>query len=171
MHLLTAGGLCKTKMLCFLLAFLQRYHHSLSILCPCLMGQLQINKPLAYLLMAELLFRFQLFQHKSSLPQPLNLLEPPPSAYCWRICSIQPLRLIRILIWISKMEVMTPPKESPDEGSIAIEFYIPPICSPLVRPGRPAEEVPFVSKQWLIWKNYPWSVEKLLGWPTWKYTV
>ena len=45
------------------------------------------------------------------------------------------------------MEVMTPPKESPDEDSIAIEFYIPPICSPLVRPGRPAEEVPFVSKQ------------------------
>ena len=45
------------------------------------------------------------------------------------------------------MEVTTPPKESPDEGSIAIEFYMPPICSPLVRPGRPAEEVPFVSKQ------------------------
>ncbi|CBI29839.3 unnamed protein product, partial [Vitis vinifera] len=46
-----------------------------------------------------------------------------------------------------KMEVMTPPKESPDEGSIAIEFYMPPICSPLVRPGRPAEEAPVVSKQ------------------------
>ncbi|MCD7454185.1 hypothetical protein HAX54_023899 [Datura stramonium] len=34
-----------------------------------------------------------------------------------------------------KLEVMTPTVECPDEGSIAIEFYMPPICSPLVRPG------------------------------------
>lgn len=78
-----------------------------------------------------------------------------------------------------KMEVMTPSKDCPDEGSIgsyhqwltyfsflfgslftlllhdinscclfsAIEFYMPPICSPLVRPGRPAEEAPVISKQ------------------------
>ncbi|KAM6557694.1 hypothetical protein CsatB_004713 [Cannabis sativa] len=46
-----------------------------------------------------------------------------------------------------KMEVMTPSKESPDKGCIAIEFHMPPICSPLVRPGRPAEVAPVVSKQ------------------------
>ena len=28
-----------------------------------------------------------------------------------------------------------------------IEFHMPPICSPLVRPGRPAEAAPVVSKQ------------------------
>ncbi|GLT88206.1 hypothetical protein SLE2022_062410 [Rubroshorea leprosula] len=46
-----------------------------------------------------------------------------------------------------KMEVMTPSMESPDEGCIAIEFHMPPICSPLVRPGRPAEVAPVISKQ------------------------
>ncbi|KAK4269833.1 hypothetical protein QN277_022940 [Acacia crassicarpa] len=46
-----------------------------------------------------------------------------------------------------KMEVMTPTMESPDEGCIAIDFHMPPICSPIVRPGRPAEVAPVVSKQ------------------------
>lgn len=46
-----------------------------------------------------------------------------------------------------KMEVMTPSLESPDEGCIAIDFHMPPICSPIVRPGRPAEAAPVVSKQ------------------------
>uniref|UniRef100_M1C6U0 3'-5'-exoribonuclease/RNA binding protein n=1 Tax=Solanum tuberosum TaxID=4113 RepID=M1C6U0_SOLTU len=46
-----------------------------------------------------------------------------------------------------KMEVMTPIVECPDEGSIAIEFHMPPICSPLVRPGRPAEAASVISKQ------------------------
>ncbi|VFQ72209.1 unnamed protein product [Cuscuta campestris] len=46
-----------------------------------------------------------------------------------------------------KMEVMTPTAESPDEGSIAVEFHMPPICSSLVRPGRPAEAAPVISKQ------------------------
>ncbi|CAH9100689.1 unnamed protein product [Cuscuta europaea] len=46
-----------------------------------------------------------------------------------------------------KMEVMTPAAESPDEGSIVVEFYMPPICSSLVRPGRPAEAAPVISKQ------------------------
>lgn len=46
-----------------------------------------------------------------------------------------------------KMEVMTPSKESPDEGCIAIDFHMPPICSPTVRPGRPAEVAPVLSKQ------------------------
>ncbi|GER39898.1 exosome complex component Rrp42 [Striga asiatica] len=41
-----------------------------------------------------------------------------------------------------KMEVMTPTVEAPDEGSVAIDFHMPPICSPLVRPGRPAEIAP-----------------------------
>ncbi|KAK2653151.1 hypothetical protein Ddye_013007 [Dipteronia dyeriana] len=46
-----------------------------------------------------------------------------------------------------KMEVMTPSLESPDEGCIAIDFHMPPICSPNVRPGRPAEAAPVLSKQ------------------------
>lgn len=46
-----------------------------------------------------------------------------------------------------KMEVMTPSVESPDEGCIAIDFHMPPICSPIVRPGRPAEAAPVLSKQ------------------------
>ncbi|XP_074320486.1 uncharacterized protein LOC141657229 [Silene latifolia] len=46
-----------------------------------------------------------------------------------------------------KMEIMTPSVEAPDEGNIAIEFHMPPICSPIVRPGRPAEAAPVISKQ------------------------
>uniref|UniRef100_A0ACD5WB45 Uncharacterized protein n=1 Tax=Avena sativa TaxID=4498 RepID=A0ACD5WB45_AVESA len=45
-----------------------------------------------------------------------------------------------------KLEVMSPPAETPDQGSIAVEFHMPPICSPLVRPGRPAEAAPVISK-------------------------
>lgn len=29
----------------------------------------------------------------------------------------------------------------------AIDFHMPPICSPLIRPGRPAEVAPVISKQ------------------------
>ncbi|XP_051140430.1 uncharacterized protein LOC127257912 [Andrographis paniculata] len=46
-----------------------------------------------------------------------------------------------------KMEVMTPTAEAPDEGCVALEFHMPPICSPLVRPGRPADVAPVISKQ------------------------
>ncbi|KAL6540517.1 hypothetical protein OROMI_024400 [Orobanche minor] len=46
-----------------------------------------------------------------------------------------------------KMEVMTPTVEATDEGCIAIDFHMPPICSPLVRPGRPAEIAPVLAKQ------------------------
>ncbi|XP_073281261.1 uncharacterized protein [Primulina huaijiensis] len=46
-----------------------------------------------------------------------------------------------------KLEVMTPSMNSPDEGCIAIDYHMPPICSPLVRPGRPAELAPVISKQ------------------------
>ncbi|KAK1278843.1 hypothetical protein QJS04_geneDACA023692 [Acorus gramineus] len=46
-----------------------------------------------------------------------------------------------------KLEVMTPSKESPDEGCLGIEFHMPPICSPIVRPGKPAEIAPVISKQ------------------------
>ncbi|KAI4319609.1 hypothetical protein MLD38_033189 [Melastoma candidum] len=46
-----------------------------------------------------------------------------------------------------KMEVMTPSVDSPDEGNIAVEYYMPPICSPIVRPGRPAELAPVIAKQ------------------------
>ncbi|KAK3444091.1 hypothetical protein EUGRSUZ_A00063 [Eucalyptus grandis] len=45
-----------------------------------------------------------------------------------------------------KMEVMTPPVNSPEDGSIAVEFHMPPICLPLMRPGRPAEVAPVISK-------------------------
>ncbi|CAO2147359.1 unnamed protein product [Urochloa humidicola] len=45
-----------------------------------------------------------------------------------------------------KLEVMSPPAESPDEGSVAVEFHMPPTCSPLVRPGRPADVAPVISK-------------------------
>ncbi|GFY80565.1 3'-5'-exoribonuclease family protein [Actinidia rufa] len=46
-----------------------------------------------------------------------------------------------------KIDVMTPTTESPDEGCIVIDFHMPPIYSPIVRPGRPAEAAPVVSKQ------------------------
>ncbi|KAL3623750.1 hypothetical protein CASFOL_032566 [Castilleja foliolosa] len=46
-----------------------------------------------------------------------------------------------------KMEVMTPTVEAPDEGCLAVDFHMPPICSPLVRPGRPAELAPVLAKQ------------------------
>ncbi|KAI3791284.1 hypothetical protein L2E82_05007 [Cichorium intybus] len=46
-----------------------------------------------------------------------------------------------------KMEVMTPAKEAPDEGCVAIDFHMPPICSPIVRSGRPAEVAHVASKQ------------------------
>ncbi|XP_057547812.1 uncharacterized protein LOC130826242 [Amaranthus tricolor] len=46
-----------------------------------------------------------------------------------------------------KMEVMTPSTDTPDEGNLAIEFHMPPICSSLVRPGRPADAAPVISKQ------------------------
>jgi hypothetical protein len=29
---------------------------------------------------------------------------------------------------------------------VAVEFHMPPICSPLVRPGRPADVAPVISK-------------------------
>lgn len=45
-----------------------------------------------------------------------------------------------------KLEVMSPPAEHSDEGSVAVEFHMPPICSPLVRPGRSAEVAPVISK-------------------------
>ncbi|GAB4843858.1 hypothetical protein Ancab_013820 [Ancistrocladus abbreviatus] len=46
-----------------------------------------------------------------------------------------------------KMEVMSPATELPDEGNLAIEFHMPPICSPTVRPGWPSEAAPVISKQ------------------------
>ncbi|PKU70288.1 exosome complex component RRP43 [Dendrobium catenatum] len=46
-----------------------------------------------------------------------------------------------------KLEVMTPSIDSPDVGSVAVDFQMPPICSPVVRPGRPAEVAPVIAKQ------------------------
>ncbi|KAL7170556.1 hypothetical protein ACSBR2_035432 [Camellia fascicularis] len=45
-----------------------------------------------------------------------------------------------------KMEVMTPTTESPDEGCRVIDFHMPPICSPIVRPGKPANATPIILK-------------------------
>ncbi|KAJ6832806.1 exosome complex component RRP43 [Iris pallida] len=46
-----------------------------------------------------------------------------------------------------KLEVMMPSSDSPDQGCVGVEFHMPPICSPTVRPGRPAEAAPVISKQ------------------------
>ncbi|XP_038989680.1 exosome complex component RRP43 isoform X2 [Phoenix dactylifera] len=46
-----------------------------------------------------------------------------------------------------KLEVMIPSADAPDEGSLAIEFHMPPICSPSVRSGRPAEVAPVISQR------------------------
>ncbi|KAI3875526.1 hypothetical protein MKX03_027723, partial [Papaver bracteatum] len=46
-----------------------------------------------------------------------------------------------------KMEVMIPSTDSPDEGCLAIEFRLPTVCSPLVRPGWLAEEALVIAKQ------------------------
>ncbi|KAF5953389.1 hypothetical protein HYC85_006245 [Camellia sinensis] len=46
-----------------------------------------------------------------------------------------------------KMEVMTPTTKSPDTGCRVIDFHMPPICSPIVRPDRPADAAPVISKQ------------------------
>jgi len=46
-----------------------------------------------------------------------------------------------------KLEVMVPSQETPDQGSITVDFQMPPICSPLVRPGRPVEAASVISEQ------------------------
>ncbi|XP_039129913.1 exosome complex component RRP43 [Dioscorea cayenensis subsp. rotundata] len=46
-----------------------------------------------------------------------------------------------------KLEVMTPAADLPDKGCLAVDFYMPPVCTPTVRPGRPAEAAPVISKQ------------------------
>ncbi|KAI5060138.1 hypothetical protein GOP47_0024558 [Adiantum capillus-veneris] len=46
-----------------------------------------------------------------------------------------------------KLEVMPSPVDSPDEGRIAVEFQMPAICSPLVRPGRQSELEPVIAEQ------------------------
>lgn len=53
------------------------------------------------------------------------------------------------MLAVVKLEVMTPGAASPDEGCFAVEFHMPPICSPVVRPGRPAEAAPVIAKQLL----------------------
>ncbi|KAL3752593.1 hypothetical protein ACJRO7_000060 [Eucalyptus globulus] len=60
--------------------------------------------------------------------------------------SFSPLQSLTMLAAI-KMEVMTPFVDSPDGGRIAVEFHMPSICYPVVRPGGPAEVAPVISKQ------------------------
>ncbi|OIW21917.1 hypothetical protein TanjilG_14753 [Lupinus angustifolius] len=73
------------------------------------------------------------------------------SVFLGAVASANGSALVKIgsttMLTAIKMEVMTPSLESPDEGCIAIDFHMPPICSPIVRPGRPAEAAPVVSKQ------------------------
>ncbi|KAE9621677.1 putative exosome complex component Rrp41, PNPase/RNase PH domain, exosome complex component Rrp43 [Lupinus albus] len=73
------------------------------------------------------------------------------SVFLGAVASANGSALVKIgsttMLTAIKMEVMTPSLESPDEGCIAIDFHMPPICLPIVRPGRPAEAAPVVSKQ------------------------
>ncbi|KAG0600530.1 hypothetical protein M758_11G041500 [Ceratodon purpureus] len=46
-----------------------------------------------------------------------------------------------------KLEVVVPSTTAPDQGQLAVDFQMPTICSPLVRPGRPAEVAWSVSEQ------------------------
>ncbi|KAF1898269.1 hypothetical protein Lal_00033035 [Lupinus albus] len=73
------------------------------------------------------------------------------SVFLGAVASANGSALVKIgsttMLTAIKMEVMTPSLESPDEGCIAIDFHMPPICSPIVRLGRPAEAAPIVSKQ------------------------
>ncbi|BBN11908.1 exosome complex component RRP43 [Marchantia polymorpha subsp. ruderalis] len=46
-----------------------------------------------------------------------------------------------------KLELCVPSGESPDQGRIAVDFQMPPICSPHVRPGRPAEDACSINEQ------------------------
>ncbi|KAL3697451.1 hypothetical protein R1sor_011527 [Riccia sorocarpa] len=46
-----------------------------------------------------------------------------------------------------KLELSVPSTETPDQGRIAIDFQMPPICSPHVRPGRPAEDACAINEQ------------------------
>ncbi|GMP86856.1 hypothetical protein CsSME_00039480 [Camellia sinensis var. sinensis] len=60
-----------------------------------------------------------------------------------------------------KMEVMTLTTESPDEGCIAIDFHMHPICSPLVRPGKPADTAPVISNSGMIYFK---EISLVSGW-------
>ncbi|CAN8244942.1 unnamed protein product [Cochlearia groenlandica] len=46
-----------------------------------------------------------------------------------------------------RMEVMSSSTDLPDQGSIAVEFHMASICSPIVRPGLPSEAAPVISKR------------------------
>lgn len=46
-----------------------------------------------------------------------------------------------------KLEVMPSPGDAPDEGRIVVDFQMPPVCSPLVRPGRRSELEPVITEQ------------------------
>ncbi|KAI5318370.1 hypothetical protein L3X38_038078 [Prunus dulcis] len=89
---------------------------------------------------------------KSTRPDGRSLAEARETSSAFgAVASADGSALVKIgstrMLAAIKMEVMTPSKESPDEGCIAIDFHMPPICSPTVRPGRPAEAAPVVSKQ------------------------
>ncbi|XP_050115805.1 uncharacterized protein LOC126593735 isoform X1 [Malus sylvestris] len=101
------------------------------------------------------LFPLQFYEShfvKSTRPDGRSLTEArETSSALGAVASADGSALVKIgsttMLAAIKMEVMTPPTESPDEGCIAIDFHMPPICSPTVRPGRPADAAPVVSKQ------------------------
>ncbi|KAM1306562.1 hypothetical protein ACFX2H_008930 [Malus domestica] len=101
------------------------------------------------------LFPLQFYEShfvKSTRPDDRSLTEArETSSALGAVASADGSALVKIgsttMLAAIKMEVMTPPTESPDEGCIAIDFHMPPICSPTVRPGRPADAAPVVSKQ------------------------
>ncbi|EFJ19469.1 hypothetical protein SELMODRAFT_233365 [Selaginella moellendorffii] len=47
----------------------------------------------------------------------------------------------------AKLETMEPAADTPDQGCLSVDFVMPPICSPRVRPGRPAEEAYVITEQ------------------------
>ncbi|KAI7998048.1 Exosome complex component RRP43 [Camellia lanceoleosa] len=53
---------------------------------------------------------------------------------------------VQTMLAAIKMEVMTPTTESPDKGCKVIDFHMPPICSPIVWPDRPADAAPVILK-------------------------
>uniref|UniRef100_A0A0D9XR95 Ribosomal RNA-processing protein 43 n=1 Tax=Leersia perrieri TaxID=77586 RepID=A0A0D9XR95_9ORYZ len=88
---------------------------------------------------------------ESVRPDARRLSEPRPTTVALAaVSSAHGSALVRLgdtaMLASIKLEVMSPSSEAPDEGSIAVEFHMPPICSPLVRPGRPAEVAPVISK-------------------------
>ncbi|KAL3752592.1 hypothetical protein ACJRO7_000059 [Eucalyptus globulus] len=95
------------------------------------------------------LFPVHYYERLSKLIRPMLDPRKKPEILLWAVASSDGSALAKIgsatMLAAIKMEVMTPSVYSPSEGSIVVEFHMPPICSPVVRPGRPAEVAPELS--------------------------